>query len=623
MDSPESWQLVIAGPGAGKSAVACQRIAYLIDEGIPAARILLISFTRTAIAELRDRIVSYAVAGEQARSVRISTLDSHAWSLRAGFEDQPLKKSLEHESYELSIERTITLFRQRQPDLLDFMYRLEHLFIDEAQDIVGQRADLVVEVLKSLSDTCGVTILADPAQAIYGFTNEEMQGRAIEVPLLLRLEEGDVRPLTRRHLTRVHRVKDGKLADLFLKTRKVIESADAATDHVSNVQQSIRENCGKDIGVARYESIPDFLREVRDDSMLVLFRWRADVLFASSYCSGAGIEHRMRMSNTPTIVKPWIGWLFAECVQLTLPRSDFERLWDMRSEAAAAPFAGENRDRAWQLLHRLAAAKQPDSIDLVQIRRVVSRSRPPVELSYPDFGLRGPILGTIHASKGREADTVVLVMPHTSGQERLFQDEEAPTLEEGRVYYVGATRARKMLIAAGSKSTGVGYLESGRIFRSLGSMRAQLEVGQDGDIDPLAHLAWVDRQVAQLALAKSVGGTLAIQARALPEHDYAIRLLLEIKGADGIKRFIEVGQFSQSFNRDFSRLWGRVDHRQKLKPPSTIPHLYLVAVGTVALSDEQRGAVQPPYSQSGFALIPVVKGFPLIQFTYRRTGNFF
>src|SRR5712692_4501753 len=114
MDEPKSWQLVVAGPGAGKSAVACQRIAFLVDGGVPSSRILLVSFTRTAVAELRDRIVSYAVAGEPARSVRISTIDSHAWSLRVNFDDEPLAKAVGDGSYDLSIARTVQLFRERQ-----------------------------------------------------------------------------------------------------------------------------------------------------------------------------------------------------------------------------------------------------------------------------------------------------------------------------------------------------------------------------------------------------------------------------------------------------------------------------------------------------------------------------
>ena len=101
IDAPATWQLVIAGPGAGKSAVACQRVAFLVDEGVPASRILLVSFTRTAIAELRDRIVAYASVGDRARPVKISTIDAHAWSLRIGFDEDSLPKIFGEESYDL------------------------------------------------------------------------------------------------------------------------------------------------------------------------------------------------------------------------------------------------------------------------------------------------------------------------------------------------------------------------------------------------------------------------------------------------------------------------------------------------------------------------------------------
>ena len=197
LDDPTSWQLVVAGPGAGKSAVACQRVASLVDDGIVPSRILLVSFTRTAVTELRDRIVSYAMAGESARSVRISTIDSHAWNLRAGFEDEPIPKSLGDDTYDLSISRAVDIFRSQQPDLLDFMSQVEHLIVDEAQDVMGVRADLVIEMLRSLSDDCGVTILADPAQAIYGFTSDDKDGDGGD-SLLRRLKTESPRILVSR-----------------------------------------------------------------------------------------------------------------------------------------------------------------------------------------------------------------------------------------------------------------------------------------------------------------------------------------------------------------------------------------------------------------------------------------
>jgi len=615
-----SWQLVVAGPGVGKSAVACQRVASLVDDGVSPSRILLVSFTRTAVAELRDRIVSYAVEGDLARSVRISTIDSHAWSLRVGFDDEKLPKALGDGSYDLSIARVIELFRTRQVDLIDFMGRLEHLIIDEAQDVVGLRANLVIDMLHCLADNCGVTILADPAQAIYGFTTDDEETDATADSLLSMLESSSLRRLMPRRLERIHRVRRKELVELFQLTRKEIEEADNPSGHVTRVQTTIRNTCGKDFGLTSYSDIPPFLTRVNDASTLVLFRRRADVLLASSFCSEARVEHRLRLSGTPAVVRPWLGWLFGEEAHPIISRDEFDKLWSGQVARAPAPFEGETRDECWALLHRIAAGRRSETLDLVQLRQVVSRSRPPVELCYPELGVTGPILGTIHSSKGREADTVVLFMP--AGQERDGSGENSlAEFEEGRVYYVGATRARNMLYVAAKAATPVGYLDSSRVFRRLRGeeIKVQLEVGREGDVDRLAHLAWTNAAEVQEALASCVGRTAPILANARPELDYAYRIILEVKRSEGVTRCLDVGQMSESFDLELGKIWSIVDPERKLKPQPNIRYLYLIAVTTVGLTDEQRMAVRPPVRQSGFALAPVIKGFPTIFFFSRKT----
>jgi hypothetical protein len=174
-----------------------------------------------------------------------------------------------------------------------------------------------------------------------------------------------------------------------------------------------------------------------------------------------------------------------------------------------------------------------------------------------------------------------------------------------------------MLIAAGNKAAGVGNLDSKRVYRYFGPNRAQMEIGRQADTDPLAHLAWSNALDVQRILATSVGRTGNVVGQASPEHDYTVRLVLEQKGTDGITRYLEIGQLSESFHYDLRKLWSQVDKVGKLRPAPTIHHLYLVAVTTVGLSEEQRGAVPPPFNISGLALAPVVKGFPMIQFLHR------
>ena len=67
---------------------------------------------------------------------------------------------------------------------------------------------------------------------------------------------------------------------------------------------------------------------------------------------------------------------------------------------------------------------------------------------------------------------------------------------------------------------------------------------------------------------------------------------------------------SESFQTDLDKVWSSVDTDSKFKPGDYINHLYLVGVTSVALSDSERTAIRPPFSNSGFALAPVIKGFP-------------
>src|SRR4051812_575568 len=47
--------LVIASAGTGKTTTLCARVAWLLSEGVPAERILLLTFTRRAAREMLER----------------------------------------------------------------------------------------------------------------------------------------------------------------------------------------------------------------------------------------------------------------------------------------------------------------------------------------------------------------------------------------------------------------------------------------------------------------------------------------------------------------------------------------------------------------------------------------
>lgn len=75
--------LVLAGAGSGKTRVITQKIAQLIETGVPAAQIAAITFTNKAAAEMRERAL--ALIGRAARDVMICTF--HGLGLRMLHED--------------------------------------------------------------------------------------------------------------------------------------------------------------------------------------------------------------------------------------------------------------------------------------------------------------------------------------------------------------------------------------------------------------------------------------------------------------------------------------------------------------------------------------------------------
>ena len=69
--APDGYNLILAGPGSGKTRVITYRVAHLVLTGVPPESIMLVTFTRRAAREMVQRLQS--LIGDRADRVWAGT----------------------------------------------------------------------------------------------------------------------------------------------------------------------------------------------------------------------------------------------------------------------------------------------------------------------------------------------------------------------------------------------------------------------------------------------------------------------------------------------------------------------------------------------------------------------
>ena len=609
IEADEDRRIVVnAMPGAGKTAVACAKISHLIDKGVSASQIWLLSFTRTAVQELRNRIASFAKEDEDVIGVKIATIDSRAWQLRFGMRDGQ-GKNLFHD-YDLSISEALKLIKENPEDYEQAFGDIAHVIIDEAQDITSVRLQLIEEIVRMLPPTCGITIFGDEAQAIYGFTSDEEskeeKSKTKGQNYLKVLRERYLEDFDFRQLHSMHRTENEALQRLIDDLRLNIQ-VDSPEDVISQQGATKKINESADTTGIKFNAAE---LEGLDDT-LILFRRRSDVLQACNFANQSNIKHRIRMGGLSVMCRSWIGQIFYGNTSEFISQEEFEKLWDAEGDAILG--CGDTAFSAFSKLK--SVANQSGKISLKKLRNAVSRSVPPVDLCVADLGVDGPILGTIHASKGREAENVRLFISPTINQKA--SDEEKA--EETRVLFVGASRAK------GSLSVGNGYVFggstlNGRSFKRTkkDKKRAQVEIGKDGDFDIYSVVNRknvTDREANELQkklVQLLSSGSKDVVACQNSHNNFIYDLYVTSEN-------IWIGQFNKQLNDDLFKIKDLINPSGRNRIAKEIRHLKLIGLTTVAMPDHQNE--HPMYDNvvsavrdSGFWLVPTIMGYPAVGF---------
>lgn len=168
--------LVIAGAGSGKTRVIIYRAILLIELKISSKNILILTFTRKAITEIRTRINTFLPES----NICIETFHSLAYKF--------LKRYAQNKNFKiLTTKDSTSVFYEKSENIYSFndlliqFYKLltsnlvttkfQYIMVDEYQDT----DDLQVDILKLLSKSSNLMVVGDDYQSIYSFKGTSMK----------------------------------------------------------------------------------------------------------------------------------------------------------------------------------------------------------------------------------------------------------------------------------------------------------------------------------------------------------------------------------------------------------------------------------------------------------------
>ena len=501
--APEARMFVTAAAGQGKTEVLLARVKTLVECGLnPADDILVLSFSRAAVEAVRKRARDRDLDGLQIR-----TFDSFAAQILLDMDEETRDNS-----FDAWIRKaTKYISGDEVPDRLTY---LKHVLVDEAQDLVGDRAELVVALFSVLGDDFGFTVLGDPLQGIYDFQLEESESKLTSVELVETLVKqfGAERQTLAKH----YRAVTDRTREL-ISVGDEIRGLGALDNPACEAAHSLLDNFRREVSSTSVLNESGALSPSDGDTTALLCSTNYEVLIASELLWENGYPHLIRRKAQDMSVAPWVHQIFKDLEDRTYDADEIKsRLHQLFGDAAA--------DRWLALKTAEGNFSAYDSLNVPQLsQRLRSRSIP-LNLTVADAAQL--VVSTVHRAKGLEFTNVLYLQPEFGSP---AAEQNAATLKQK---YVALSRAREEIVSTklpknilqrSEKSDGR-WLEKG--YGKYGKYTARMEfLNSDiDDVSPYYPLSGTAAEVQErLNLEELLGSIVSGRITSDPEPGVAPR----------------------------------------------------------------------------------------------------
>ncbi|MBQ9731359.1 MAG: RecQ family ATP-dependent DNA helicase [Bacilli bacterium] len=475
-DDKNDFITVLAGPGSGKTRVLVHKMAsLLLLEDVKSEQLLMLTFSRSAATEFKSRLID--LIGDAAHYVEIKTFHSYCFDLLGKLG----KKTTDDELGNI-IDEAIEMIEDNSVEQCKIAKTV--IVIDEAQDISEKEYRLILAIIKR-SDDIKIIAVGDDDQNIYEFRDSNSK----YMKLICDSQESSA----------IY-----ELVDNYRSVNEIVSFSNKFVRCIKNRMKtneikSVREEKGI-VGLAKYESpnieelVVDSVakKKINSDKVAILTRTNEESLKVLSLLNKKEIKAKLIQSNDGINLfnLQEIRYFYDYINKDDNPIVSDELWMEGVSEMTKKFMNSSSLEITMTLLTKFKKVnKTKYKTDLKEFA-YESDIEDFIETDNCNY-----VVSTLHKAKGREFDTVHLLLNNISMK----------TNEEKRLLYVGMTRAKQNLIIHynnnifDSYKNGVIFKENKRICDEPQEIILQL-----GYRD--VNLGYFKNQNVQNTLANSISG---------------------------------------------------------------------------------------------------------------------
>ena len=411
-DKQSKYIAVAAGPGSGKTRVLVHKLAsLLLLEDVKHEQLLMLTFSRSAATEFKKRLIE--LIGNAAHFVEIKTFHSYSFDLLGKMGNLDEAGNIVQQAAEM-IENS---------EVEESKIAKSVLVIDEAQDMGADENRLLLALMHRNEDM-RVIAVGDDDQNIYAFRGSD----SAHLRALVTDHHATLYEMTTNYRSTQAIVDLSNHFATLIPDRMKQTPCTASTSDIGTVEMHLYDNTP-----FLYETIDTITRSYREgETACVLTRTNEESMQLDYLLKQKGLHTKL--------IQTIGGFSFYHLAEIRyflqqLPTDTGRALpqnqWDIAKTRTLQKYNGSNSlDILEQFFSDFETTHHTiyysDLIEYLYESNIEDFTAPNGKTVF---------ISTIHKAKGREFDTVHLIVPS-------LREEDAPAL---RTLYVGLTRAKRNL----------------------------------------------------------------------------------------------------------------------------------------------------------------------------------